>query len=318
MLDNVRLKNRTIVRSDFSLSVARRAVQLAYFLSDDLGTGLAERLFTTPRRFDRPGRERDLLSTAHAFTIEVARSSPRWNHRRAKVAAWRWGYGPTVLLVHGWEGRGAQLGAFVEPLVAAGLSVVTFDAPGHGDSAGNRMYLTDLADTIASVALAVGPLHGIIAHSFGAAGVVLAHARSGVDAPRNVAIAPNVVVEGTLDRFARVVGLSEGDRALLEVQIAAHAGVTIESLRIEDLTHDRDAELLVLHDHDDSEVPFDDATRLATAWPGARLRPTTGLGHRRLLRDPSVISEAVDFVKAGVTRPRSNLVREVDRLFAQG
>jgi len=31
-----------------------------------------------------------------------------------------WGKGPTVMLVHGWSGRGAQLGELVEPLVAAG------------------------------------------------------------------------------------------------------------------------------------------------------------------------------------------------------
>ena len=50
------------------------------------------------------------------------------------------------LLVHGWEGRGAQLGSLVGPLVEAGLSVVAFDAPAHGDSPGNRLYLTDEAD----------------------------------------------------------------------------------------------------------------------------------------------------------------------------
>jgi alpha-beta hydrolase superfamily lysophospholipase len=31
----------------------------------------------------------------------------------------------------GWGGRGAQLAAFVEPLLARGFSVVTLDAPAH-------------------------------------------------------------------------------------------------------------------------------------------------------------------------------------------
>ncbi|MGE3547993.1 MAG: alpha/beta fold hydrolase, partial [Kofleriaceae bacterium] len=196
--------------------------------------------------------------------------------------------------------------------------VVAFDAPAHGDSPGRRLYLTDLADTIAGVALAVGPLHGIIAHSFGAAGVVLAHARAGVDAPRNVVLAPNVVIEGALDRFAQVVGLSEGDRALLEVRIAAHAGVTIESLRVEDLTAQRDAGLLVIHDREDPEVPFDDAARLAASWPGARLRATIGLGHRRVLRDRAIIDEAVEFLRFGRPNLVSDLAREVDRLLNRG
>ncbi len=95
-----------------------------------------------------------------------------------------------MLLVHGWEGRGSQLGAFVEPLVRAGLSVVAFDAPGHGDSPGRRLYLTDMADAIIDVERAVGPLHAIVAHSFGAAAVLLAHQRGAVDAARSVMIAP--------------------------------------------------------------------------------------------------------------------------------
>jgi len=50
-----------------------------------------------------------------------------------------------VLLVHGWGGRGAQLASFVEPLVARGFSVLTFDAPGHGASAARWDGLADVA-----------------------------------------------------------------------------------------------------------------------------------------------------------------------------
>ena len=52
-----------------------------------------------------------------------------------------WGAGPSVLLVHGWEGRGAQLGALVDPLVAAGYRVVALDGPAHGDSPGRLSTL---------------------------------------------------------------------------------------------------------------------------------------------------------------------------------
>src|SRR3954463_12622524 len=115
----------------------------------------------------------------------------------------RWGKGPLVVLVHGWNGRGSQLGAFVEPLVRTGLSVVAFDAPGHGDSRGHRLYLRDLADCIVDVARAVGPLHAIVAHSFGAAAVLLAHQRGAIDARRNVMLAPNVLIDDAVARFAR-------------------------------------------------------------------------------------------------------------------
>jgi len=50
------------------------------------------------------------------------------------VVRWRWGSGPTVLLMHGWGGYGAQMQPFVEPLVRSGHRVVLFDAPSHGVS----------------------------------------------------------------------------------------------------------------------------------------------------------------------------------------
>ncbi|MFL5391843.1 MAG: alpha/beta fold hydrolase, partial [Myxococcales bacterium] len=59
------------------------------------------------------------------------------------------------------------------------------------------------------------------------------------------------------------------------------------------------AALLVLHDLDDREVPFAQGEALASAWPGARLRSLRNLGHRRMLREPFVLDEIVDFLREG-------------------
>ncbi len=306
-------KNSTVVRSKNTVRFARAALQTAYILSEDLGTTLAERLFTTPRRHPRPARERAVLASARESVVEVRLRAPRWHGQRVPVATWRWGLGPTVLLVHGWEGRGSQLGAFVEPLVAAGMSVVAFDAPGHGKSPEHRVYLTDLADCVADVAAAVGPLHGIIAHSFGAAAMLLAFPRNGIRAPRNVMIAPNVLIDDSFHRFARTVGLDESDRIALEQRLEEQTGVPLATLRLSELAAQRDDALLLFHDRDDGEVDFRHASELATTWPNAQLQATTGLGHRRILRDADVLAQVVEFVRFGVPLPVSDLVREIDR-----
>ncbi|MCW2986933.1 MAG: putative hydrolase [Conexibacter sp.] len=307
-------KNSTTVRSPTAVRLTRAALQAAFVLSEDLGTSIAERLFTSPRRYTRPQREKAVLASGKRFTIPVTLRSPRWTGTTTEVVAWRWGVGPTVLLVHGWESRGSQLGAMIEPLLAAGLSVVTFDAPAHGDSPGTRLYLTDQADAISAVAAAIGPLHAIIAHSFGCAATLLAHTRGGVDAARNVMISPNVLIDDSLDLFAKLVGLDDAERTLLEHQIVTSSGVTIESLALDRLVAARDAGLLVIHDRADREVPVHHGQKLAASWPNARLVQTDGLGHRRILRDRDVIRMAVEAVREGVPLPASDLVREVDRL----
>jgi hypothetical protein len=306
-------KNSTTVRSETAIRLTRAALQTAFVVSEHLGANLAERLFTTPRRYERPARERAVLASGRPFTIDVTLRSPRWNNQHRQLAAWRWGHGPVVLLVHGWEGRGSQLGAFVEPLVEAGLSVVAFDAPAHGDSAGSQLYLTDHADCVVDVVAAIGPVHAIVAHSFGAAAVLLAHSRGGVDAPHNVMIAPNVVIDDSVKKFARIVALDDRDRATLEDQLAAQSGVGVESLRLDRLIGARTSSLLVIHDKHDREVPFEDGQRLAVLWPDARLLATHDLGHRRVLRDPAVLDAVVDAVREGLRPPASDLVREVDR-----
>ncbi len=310
-------KNSTTVRSETQLRLARAALQTAFAVSDGLGSVVAERLFTSPRRYPRPPRERAFLATGRPFEVEVPLRSPRWSGGRARVAAWRWGAGPTVLLVHGWEGRGSQLGAVVEPLVAAGLSVVTFDAPAHGDSPGSRLYLTDHADAIAAVAERVGPLHATISHSFGCAAVLLAGGRNGVDAPLNVALAPNVLIDQAIARFAEIVALDRVERDAMESQLAQNAGLPPDALHLDMLVGNRDTGLLVFHDREDGEVSLVHADRLAARWPNARLVITEGLGHRRILRDPGVIAETVAFVRRGVAPPASDLVREVDRHLGQ-
>ncbi|HWO17792.1 MAG TPA: alpha/beta fold hydrolase [Kofleriaceae bacterium] len=309
-------KNRTTVRSRSKLRLARVALQTAYLVSEDFGAGLAERLFTSPRRFPRPPREQAVLAAGRPFRLDATLRAPRWGGQPRRIAAWRWGQGPAVLLVHGWEGRGAQLGAFVEPLVAAGLSVVAFDAPGHGDSAGHRAYLPDFADALVAVAAAAGPVHATISHSFGAAAVLLAHGRGGLDASRNVMIAPNALIHDSVQRFARELSLDEADRAGFAARLEARTGIPLAALAIEPLAAARDAALLIVHDREDREVPLAHGEALAAVWPGARLEVTSDLGHRRILRDPGVIARAVALVASGAPAPASDLVREVDRQLA--
>src|SRR5688572_13678689 len=106
---------------------------------------LAARLFLTPPRPKRPTHEAAVLSAAREDAVEVG---------GRRVRTWTWGDGPTVLLVHGWGGRGSQLAAFVEPLLAHGLSVTAFDAPAHGDSDGRQATLPEMIAALRAVAAA--------------------------------------------------------------------------------------------------------------------------------------------------------------------
>jgi len=281
------LVKSTIVRSGIRPIPGARAVGATLsVLAPSLAARLATRLFLTPPRYRRPEPEVRALSTARPRAIEVG---------GRRVQTWAWGAGPAVLLMHGWAGRGAQLAAFVEPLLARGFSVVTFDAPAHGDSEGRQATLPDLATTLRTVAAIHGPVHGVIAHSLGAAATARA-VHEGLTARALVFLgAPADLVTPSLV-FAEALGLSRRVRELMRQRVEQRVGVPWEAFDMTQLASCQTAPLLIVHDRGDAEVPWQHGAAIAAAWPGAQLVTTDGLGHRRILRDPTVLATAVSFI----------------------
>lgn len=247
----------------------------------------AERLFMHPRRHARPEQEWALLSTARMFSIP---------NPHGALTAWEWGDdGERVLLVHGWEGRGAQLGALVAPLVARGFRVVTFDAPAHGATPGFLSSFFHLARAIESTAAEVGPLHAVVAHSLGGAAVAWASQARAI-AERIVTIAAPTSLRDATEQAAEMLGLKRDARERMEARIAQRFGFALDDVHAARVAPRMTAPLLVVHDENDREVPLSCGKLLAEAWPGAELLTTRGLGHRRILRDPGVVERVVGFV----------------------
>lgn len=271
----------TNVRQVRWMGAALRLVERA---SPQLATQAAWKLWTTPRRYPQPERERLLLERAEELVVTWSAGSLR---------AWSWGEGPLVLLVHGWEGRGAQLGSFVDPLVEAGHRVVAFDGPAHGRSPGSVAHVPAFADAIAAVARSEGHLAGLVAHSMGAAaaGWVLQTLR----VPRAVLIAPPDPREVLL-RFQDLLGFRDDTRERLLERSAQTFGQGLDQFGPERLLGGARTELMLVHDLEDRFVPIEDGLRWREARPEAEWVETVGLGHHRILRDPEVLSRSVDFL----------------------
>jgi pimeloyl-ACP methyl ester carboxylesterase len=249
---------------------------------------LLARLFTSPRRFERPEREDAWLQGSRRERIELEDGRG--------LAVRRWGRsGPVVLLVHGWQGRGSQLGAVVAPLRARGFQVVSFDQPAHGASDGDRTALPDFARVIGRVIDEVGPVYAIVAHSMGGAATTLALSW-GARAERLVYVAPPEDPPGYLARLAGELGFSDAAMAAARETLEARYGVPLSAVTGGVLAPHRTEPLRIIHDRGDKEVPFSEGARLAALWPGAELVPTDDLGHKRILYDDAVVDSIVGFV----------------------
>ena len=269
----------------------KRPVRAAFAILGRVAPGLAATwaldLFFTPRGRRGSHRISAFLAAARRFEVSVGGQ---------RVAGWSWGDGPGVYLVHGWAGVGGQLAAFGPPLLASGFRVVTFDAPGHGGSAGRRSSIVHFADALQQVVAKEGKPHAVIAHSLGAAAAVRAFTH-GLEVGRAVFVGPTGGPRDWSERFRRDLGVPGHVMASMRERSERWLGASWEDFDVPTLARSQAVPLLVFHDRDDAEVPWSDGAAIAHAWPGARLVTTAGLGHRRILRDERVVSQAVSFVK---------------------
>ncbi len=272
----------------------RLAFRVLERTAPQLGARWAERIwFTLPVRRE-PAVPQHIQPLGKVFELPVDGHS---------VAGEVWGEGPAVYLMHGWAGHRGQLSPFVEPLVERGYRVVALDAPSHGESEpgayGPRSSsIPEFATALTAVVAQYGRPAAIIAHSLGATatGVALC---DGLRADRVVLLAPMASPATYAQHFAAVLGFGRRIHRRLTARVERRVGAPMHHFDVPEFGQATAMPpTLIIHDREDASIPVTDAVAIAERWPTSRLRLTTGLGHRRLLRDPDVVAEVVGFVTA--------------------
>ena len=210
------------------------------------------------------------------------------------------GTGPLVVLAHGWGGRAAQMLPLATGIAERGVRVVALDLPGH--RGGTETDVKAVAGALTAVVDEIGPPRGLVAHSLGAMAARLAFREWAP--PRVVLVAPLLVVNDALDVFStRARLLPWADRGLRK---GLRSWDPVLYPWLDDLATDQlpGAEVLILHDPDDSDTPFSRSAELAARRDRTEIVPTHHLGHTGALADPAAI-ELVGAYLIG-SGPRSN------------
>ena len=272
-----------------AVDVGRTALRVLQAASPRAAGALADRMFCTPPRWRPTPAHHAFLATSDAFTVC---SDGR------RVAAWRWGSGPAVALVHGWRSRGMRFRTLVQALAERGFTAVVFDAPGHGASDGRTSSMVQFARALAAVTDRVGPLHAVVGHSLGGAASALAM-REGVEVQRAVFIAAPADPGAYVDQFAQLFAVRQPALSAMRRRIARRLRTRWDVLNVPAMAREIDVPVLVVHDREDPTVPWSDGAAIAGAW-GAELVTTTGLGHHAVVGHPATVQRVVGFLAAGL------------------
>ncbi|WP_369183476.1 alpha/beta hydrolase [Streptomyces sp. Y1] len=282
---------------DPARALIRTALNPTAGLAPVLAGRAAFELFRRPLRRGRVRpAERDVHGRAAAEPLRV---------NGKPVAGYRWGSGERpVLLLHGWRSRASRFAPLVPRLRALGLSVVAFDAPGHGDSGGRSTSVLEFRELAGQLQERYGPFEAVVAHSLGVCAAFGALA-DGLRAGRLAAVAgvsdvgffpaafcAELGLVGTVEQALRREierGLFAGDAGVWERYDAARQAAVVG------------LPILAVHDEGDAVVPPGQAHRLQRAY-GERLDlvTTRGLGHRRIVTEPTVIDQVIGFISAGM------------------
>ncbi len=190
--------------------------------------------------------------------------------------------------------------SFVPGLLAAGYRVVTFDAPAHGDSAGERTNLPEYASAVRAFIKKVGGVESIVTHSFGGAAAVyaLAHLDDAIEIEKLVLIAAPASTQKVVHHFVKLVNLSGKAYAIFRNNLRQK----MRNLPFEqaDIKHGLEKvkvkEVLIVHDKTDPSVSFESAEEIFERYDHVSLLVTHGFGHYKLMKQPEVIERVVRFV----------------------
>jgi pimeloyl-ACP methyl ester carboxylesterase len=163
------IKTRSISTNVRNVKIRQRGLHLLltvfWHLSPNATKNIILKKFFKPKSYALTPLEKQFLENGKAFHIHV--------HDK-NIRCWKWGQGPGILFVHGWNGRGVNFAYFFNSFIDAGYSVYTYDAPAHGESEGQVTNYFELSDTVRSF---LNPsrgfnIQGMIAYSIGGSAAI--------------------------------------------------------------------------------------------------------------------------------------------------
>ena len=249
--------------------------------------------FLSPARMNPNAQQRRFLDAAETSIIQVSGIPIRtyiWSRKPNS---------PSVLLSHGFMMNAATMLNFVQPLLAAGFRVVTWDHCGHGESGGDWTDMRVWVQSIHTIAQLNAPLAGMVNFSLGGTGALMALAQNpSLQCPLLVCINSPTQLDTVLYGFMKRHGCTP-DLVPLIHQVATEKNILLPELIRSVLPTANglpSTSILFIQDRDDNVATPMEADFLAGTVRHAKLEFTQGLKHHGVLSDGQVASLVTNFV----------------------
>ena len=204
----------------------------------------------------------------------------------------------TVILTHGWGDTSRSFNSLVKTLVGKGYNVLVFDHIGHGRSDGKISHLFGFIEGLeAVIKYALGRGHtidAIVSHSMGGAAIL--NLKSELLRNRKIILlsSPISFFEDMVDK---ITGMGINKKVLDNLLLDASQKHNRDWESLSPALHKGkvDSNFLFIHDEEDPFCSFENIKKFVDGTEG-NLIATKELGHRRILKDESVLSKISEFL----------------------
>jgi pimeloyl-ACP methyl ester carboxylesterase len=276
-----------------SQKIPKIIILIAQFLqafSKKLATLYTAKLFTTPIRHKMPKRELAMDENSQQFSLFI----PKINK---EIVVYEYGASDKkVLLVHGWSGRGTQLVKIADELIKKGFMIISFDAPAHGKSKGSSTIMIEFIASILELEKKYGPFEYAIGHSLGGMSILNA-LKQNFTVKKAVTIGSGDVIQDIIDDFVKILKLKPEYGLRLKYHFETKFVGKMDDYSAYKAAQMVQIPVLVIHDQNDEDVSVNSAYHIDKHLAHSQLLITEGLGHRKIVGDPTVIEAILKFIE---------------------
>jgi len=264
-----------------------RQLNILYEIIPDKAVDQSFKLFLTPRKGRINAIAEDFLKTA-SETAQIT-----VDQHQIQTYIWKGG-NRKVLLVHGWESNTFRWKALIEKLLKQNFTVISLDAPAHGNSDGEFSNVPVYGKAVVEL-IEKYKIQYAVGHSLGGFALLYQQYKGGVSSLKKmVLLAPALEMANIVKGFQNTLGLKQPLIEDFGKRFEEEYDYSLSDFSVLNLLEKSDIPTLFIHDRDDQIVSYKESKNLVEQWDNAKLILTDGLKHS--LRSEAVSDAVVKFL----------------------
>ncbi|WP_421764097.1 alpha/beta hydrolase [Ekhidna sp.] len=292
MITHIEIKGEDISRpaerppkTNWKIELIKKGLGVLQHASPKKSAGIIWHYFTMPGRVAYTDAQREMIKKAEISQV---------SYQGDLIKHYRWGTtGPKVLLCHGWRSKAADFRRMINAFVTKGYQVDAIDMRAHGNSQGKHTAMPEFRDIIKNHIAKNGPYQTVIGHSIGAlaSGIALSELGPTFQPKHFFVISAPPYIRYFFKDLVRDVGCNDAVYQSMcgLVKERFHQPIDYFDLRLKmnDLKH---IDTHLFYCEDDQIVPFEKGEELEESWPHASFVHVKGLGHYKIIANPTIIN----------------------------